>query len=465
MGSCTGIAMLAAALALAAPIRAEPAVPPASTSATIEVGFDNVRRLTADRYRARAPGRHARRVAELDEVLGSGLRLDPVVTAGAERALYGAMLAANTRGEFIPYDEALFASAEQGTPFGTRLTLSGSALPFASASVGLSQDLLRNGPLHGLSQLDLARHQHRAAALAADIEYQLALQRVLSTLVEAQRARLDAEAAARALAQARTQQQAVQQLVASGYKPKSDLLFSRSLEIRAELREQRARAQYLNRCRDLAVALWQGADDPPLQVATALADDALLQRVLALRGDSEAPSVARARAQARAAHAQAELAERDTLPGLSVQGRVTRMFEVPEDQGTAQSVGIALSVPLVSSFTRESAERGALLARSADDAMAHEQQRLQARLLELRALLQVNAADLEARRELLRLAEQAFAIEQQKYADGKTTINELTRVQSELDQAGLEVHGAASTLLLTGFELARELGQLEQVLP
>jgi outer membrane protein TolC len=456
---------LAAAAALSLSLAASPR---AAADGALAVGWRSVAGLFRQRYAERAGGRIAPELARLQERLAAGTRLDPVVASQLSR-------------DVDSKDTHLDTSLTQGSPFGTELKLSESRsdletimpagdqqrVQSVTTGVTLTQQLLKGGPYQGLSA-------DRAAALQGALDDDKAatdldegLYKAVTALLEAQQATGELDAARHALASAESQHAAVSELVRSGFKAKADLLVSEAAVLRSRLTVDLDAQRTDNALRDLGTALLQRSGDPPLALSPEMASDAELRSLETLAWPAEPRTVRTARLAAELAQVRAGLAARDDLPTLGVSVGVTKTRrDVGLPSPTVDRViGLSFSMPLVSGIRRDAAQQAALRAAAADSDFAQNRSDVLVSRADLEAQAGVARTTLEVAGKLLDLDRRTLEIEQQKYADGKSTILDLRRVQEEVDQQTLAVIAARKQAVVSRLALARAAGRLAEVLP
>lgn len=439
------------------------------------VSWTTLPQLFRQRYLERAPERLDPNAAAITERLG-GFRFDPVVAAQWQR----------TRSDDGTGVQNLTTSITQGSPYGTELSVSHSQVkgdaPIkpndatkipGNTSLTLSQKLLKGGPLQGPAEGD-------AAALARELADLKTLQRFDELLMAAFTAFAGVEeadqvltAARRAQAIAIEQSKSVADLVASGYKPKADLLISDQATLRAELQVIQATQRADQAHRALALSLFQEPSDEPLAAVVQAGDDSLEKRLEPLKGvrwNDDAPKLKEARLNLEAARLKERIARRDDWPSVDVSasiGRSTTRDDAggPNKTTLDRSVGVSISIPLVSSIRRDNATLASMqTAKASSDAarIARELDDAHRALDEKKILA---ASELATAEKLAQLAAQALTIEQEKYGDGKSTIAEVRRVQEESDAAAQNVLKARKNLLVQYLEDARSAGVLGRLFP
>jgi outer membrane protein TolC len=441
------------------------------------VSWSSLPALFRQRFAQRAPERGDLETAALNQQIGGGFHLDPVVAADYQRS----------RADDGTGTKRLTTSVTQSSPYGTSLSVSrtetsgdttadptvAAVLPSKTTSVTLSQKLLKNGPFKGPAEGRAADVARALAELKAAERFDELLLAAQTAFVSVEEADLVLTAAKRAQAIALEQSKAVEDLVSSGYKPKADLLVSDQATVRAELQVMTATQKAEQARRDLAKALFQEPGDEPLAVTAQDGDDAVEKRLAPLKAvawDAAPPKLREAQLNLEAARLAEDIARRDDWPSLAVSATASRASAetgpgFPNRRYDDRTYGMQLNVPLVGAIRRDHAALAGLARQKAEGDAATAARTLDdahRALDEKKALAERQLATAE---KLAELAAKTLTIEQQKYADGKSTIAEVRRLQEESDAAAQSVLNARKNLLLQYLEFARTVGALGRLYP
>lgn len=444
--------------------------------AVTEVSWTTLPKLFRQRFAERAPERFDPEAAAVGEKLGGGFKFDPVLAAGIERF----------RGTDGRSGQRLTTSVTQGSPYGTEVSVSRGAargehsvdvatvaLPTTTTGLKVTQNLLKNGPLAGAAEGDAAAVTKAAALVKAGQRFDELLLLAFTAFASVEEAEQVLAAAQRAQKIALEQGKAVADLVTSGYKPKADLLVSEQATVRAEMQVAQATQRAEAARRTLALALFQEPGDEPLGASVQNGEDTLAARIAPLKEvtwSDQAPKIQAARLDLEAARIKERIARRDDWPTLAVSAGIERsQVDFGGGAGTKsydeRRFGATLSVPLTSAIRRDNSTlAGLATAKAAGDVAKAEREvgDQHQTLDEGKALTERYLATAERLRDL---AERTLAIEQQKYADGKSTIAEVRRVQEESDRAAQDVFTARKNVLLAYLEYARTVGALGRIYP
>jgi outer membrane protein TolC len=442
---------------------------PVTTSLlALALAWNDLGPLLRQRYAERAPTAHDAERADLQASVADPLRFDPVLGSTLSRDL-------------DDHDARLGTTLTQGTPFGTEVTLGHSRrdlhtpdnvittttdLSGSTTSIGVKQQLLKGGPLHGLASSRSARTGRDKGLLEARVKLGEALYTAGEAYLGALEGLGQLDATRSGLKSAEEQHASVTELVRTGFKAKADLLVSEAAVLRARLSVQTAEKELASRLHTLELALYQRAEDPTLELTEREVPDAAIEQLGKAPWPDEPPSAELTRLAAEAAAADAEVAWRDDLPELSVGYEVARdRLDSGESRAAQRTVSVALSMPLRSSITRDKA---AIARLQADAAKSSDQQEHAAAVRQ--------KTDLDARRKLAdeslatagrlhEMAERTMEIQRQQYADGKLSIIELRRVQDDLDAAALTLLAARREAVLARLAFAKAAGALPEVMP
>lgn len=430
--------------------------------------------LFRQRFKERAPERFDAEAAAIGERLGGGFHLDPVIASSLEK----------TRAGDGRNSQTLTASVTQGSPYGTELSVRHSEVkgeavdgaerfvPARTNTLTLSQKLLKNGPLMGSVEGDAAATARALADLKVASRIDELLLAAFTAYASVEEAGQVVAAARRAQAIALEQSKAVEELVKSGYKPKADLLVSTQATVRAELQVAQASQRADQAHRTLDVALFQEPADEPLAVTVQEGDDTIERRLRPLKGvawSGEPPKLMEARLNVEAARLKEKAARRDDWPSLAVSASIERVsanlgagFDKPLD---GRTLGVTLSVPLVAAIRRDNSALAGLQLTKAEAEAARAARELADSRKALEEKKALSERALSTTEKLEGLAARTLTIEQQKYADGKSTIAEVRRLQEESDSAAQSVFSARKNLLLNYLEYAHAAGLLGRIYP
>lgn len=441
---------------------------PALSASAETVAWDNLAALFRERYATRAPERVDASIAELEERVGPGFKLDPVVRASLER---------------VDGEKRLATSVTQGSPYGTELSVRRSSSESGS-SVGLaiSQKLLKGGPFAGFPE-----------DLTFELSYELAMSKIkrredellreaFAALAAAEAAAESLDAAKRSLTNAEDQNRAVKELVQSGYKPKADLIVAEQAQLRARQNVGDATADVAETRRKLALALFDAPESAAFALAPTLpleAGRAVLSERLAplaaVTWPAKTPRLREAEIEAELARTRATIASRDELPDLALSYGVERG---QRDLGSKalplgasgygdyeqKTIGLAFSMPLVSGIRRDQAQLAGTQKTRAEAILAQTARETTASKMTLEDKKQLGLGALAAAERLAELATLSLGIEKQKYADGKATIADVRRVQEEEGTAVRTLLAARRDALLAHLDWALATGALGKTL-
>lgn len=447
-------------------ILAATAIPAAPAGLPDVVSWTNIGLLFHERFTAEAPGRVDMPLAELRRSRETQLRLDPKLDARLTRQSTDPATVSQTYG------------VSQGSPFGTELGVSlsrgrapaptgGGSSERETQTVQLKQQLLKDGPWHGLAADEAAALRQDAALLKARMSFDDALLEALKALATAQQTAESLEAGEKAVERAEAQHKSVQELVDSGYRAKADLLVSEASLIRSQVNLEDARQRAETARRRLMITLFLPPESATPRIDRARPPAAWLARLEALPWPSLTPASRLASLEADLAAVAADLASRDDLPALSVAFGLSKTRDSLTGNAAelTRTVEVGLTAPLVSSIRREGAGIAALEATRAVAARSEADRAAAARFAEASSERRLADQRLAAAEKLFALATRTLAIEQEKYSDGKATIAEVRRVQEDVDRAQLTLIEASRDHLLSRVEWARATGKLAETLP
>jgi outer membrane protein TolC len=442
------------------------AFPAAPAGAPDVVGWTKIGTLFQERFTAEAPGRVDVPLAELRKSRETQLKLDPKLDARLTRQSTDPASVSETYG------------VTQGSPFGTELgvSLSRSSAPDPTGggsseretqTLQLRQQLLKDGPWHGLAADEAAALRQDVALLKARMSYDDALLEALKALATAQQTAESLEASEKAVQRAEAQHKSVQELVNSGYRAKADLLVSEASLIRSQVNLEDARERAETARRKLMITLFLPPESPTPRIDRAKPPEAWLARLEALPWPSLPAASRLATLEADLAALAADLASRDDLPALSVAFGLSKTRDSLAGNAAelTRTVEVGLTAPIVTNIKRESAEIAALEATRAAAARSEADRAATARFAEASSERRLADQRLAAAEKLFALATRTLTIEQEKYSDGKSTIAEVRRVQEDVDRAQLTLIEASRDLLLSRVEWAHAAGKLAETLP
>lgn len=441
---------------------------------SLVIGWNNITAVFAERYATAAAGGYDQALAERQLSRESTLKLDPTLTVRGSRE----SLAARSETQSETQSETRTIGLSQGSPFGTELGVSisrqrapnlqtGQAQSTEAHSLQLKQNLLKNGPWYGLASDTSAELRHTLRLVRADLALEQALLQAFDALASSQLAEQTLAARHKALERAKAQHESVQQLVASGYRAKADLLISEASLLRTQLNHSEAVRNAEVARRKLLTSLFLAPDSPGLQIADDSPSPEWLRRLEGLAWPTPPPQARVAQLESDLAYLQAGLARRDDLPELSVSLNFTKTRPLEETDSTRlqRTLEVALTAPLLGSIRRDSAQIASLEAEQASakrQAAEREAATLQS---DLSAKLQMTEERLKTAELLFKLASQTLNIEQEKYADGKSTIAEVRRVQEDVENAQLALIAAGKDRLMARVAWAQATGKLAETLP
>ena len=449
-----------------------------AAAAAEKIDWDNLPAIFQRRYEERAPDRFHSEEAGRSRSL-QGFRIDPVVTSTWTRTTGTRADGLGGTTKSTEYD--VLSRLSQTSPYGTELAVthdqvrddvSDHHLSVGTSTIGstigaeISQKLLKGGPFFGSTTDDAADLNYQLAILNSRTRFEDLLFEALSALAGVEEADLSLAAARRAEATALDQAKAVEGLVQSGYKPKADLLVSEQATILATqgVRDAEGRATVAHRRLDMA--LFQTEGDESLAVTPddeTKSDEILAARLAPLKAvdwSQEAPKVQSARLAAEAARLAAKEARREDLPDLAVHLAVNK----PSTGGDLErTVGVSISVPLRSAITRDASTLAGLKSFEADSELARVTREFSNDKQTYEEKKNLAERTYVASKRLQELAQKTLIIEQQKYADGKSTIADVRRVQEDLDGAAQNLLRARTALLIAYLNAAKAVGRLALV--
>lgn len=423
----------------------------------IVIGWNNIVQMFENRFLERSPDRNASTAAVLTSRL-SGFRLNPTVQTRIEK---------DSNSFDDSTNRVLNTSVTQDSPWGSSVSWQRGIEPNQTMGVSVKQDLLKGGPIYGWSEGKAATLRLEADEIAAQMVHDDAMFSVLTSLADAQSAAIALETSRKSYDRAAKQNKAVERLVHDGYKAKADLLISNADEIRAGLARDEAEDANAKALQALGQKIWQREGDPSFSVNLDPISDSVLQRLAKTSWPVSPPKAAKARADAAADEQKANQAWRDNLPQLSLDGTMTKKLEDTglNDNGTfTKSVGLTLSMPLVSSITREDYRLARFAAIRSHELAESETRAALDRGQELSRKMTTARRSYEAAQQILRLVTRSLEIQQQQYSDGKITIAELSRSQADVETAENGLIQARNNLLISHLEKAKEAGELSKVL-
>jgi outer membrane protein TolC len=436
---------------------------PASASRPVEVPAPPPAQpppAAADAAAAEAPPR------SLEDLVALALSRDPSTRAAWHDARAAAAQAGGTRGAYLPTLDVngVFGRAEApGTP---RTPSSLSTTGGVNASISwLLLDLgQRSAIVRASDRLALAASlAHRATVQDLVLRVQQGYYQYLAArgLVAAQQANVQA---------AQTNLAAADDRRRAGVATIADVLQARTAASQARLVLQRFEGNALVVRGQLAtlVGLAPTSELEVGELPARVAVDRAAPQVDALLADAtvHSPDLARARALAEAADAEATAASRANLPTLSAQGGASRLWylapSAPPQDGW--SAGLVLSVPIfrglenvyASAAARESAAAAHARAESAAQGVA---------IAVWSSYQDVRTAvrRVETSRDLLESAAASSEVASARYKEGVGSILDLLNAQSALAVARAEDVTARTDFFLALASLARATGRLEAV--
>jgi hypothetical protein len=448
------------------------AADPGGKAPILAVSTENVYSIFEERFRAEsADGRALERAQEARRA-GRGLKFDPLLEASGSRQF--ADYAPKNQVETRRYE------VSQNTPWG--LTLGGyyqqsqqkveaTEQTAASSSkdeltgVRVSQQLLKDGFYGGLVTDDLNDITYDIGIKEAALRKEEALYGVLAALLGYEEAATQLRLAQSSYDFAVKMHGIVKELVDDGFRAKADLLVAEAQELQSHEGLIDAKDQ-LEKTRDaLKISLWIKDSGDALEVGAtefSQAQKERLDRVLATKVELLAVTLATLRT--READLSLKKARRDNLPTLAVEYNAEKArSEGASGDKPAHSIALQFSMPLGSTFGASS-----LSVARIDHSMTRARQseeKLTAELDEkqLQKDIERYSNAVKVRTRLFELSERSLAIEQQKYADGKSAIMDLKKYQDDRDAAGAQLAAATKSLLLAKFSLAAKKGLLSRV--
>lgn len=440
----------------------------AVTASAEPVAWENLAALFRERYATRAPERVDAAIAELQEAMGAGFKIDPVVRASLER---------------VGGEKRLSTSVTQSSPYGTELSVRRSSSETGTSfGLGISQKLLKGGPFAGFPEDTLDKLSYELALSKIERRADELMRDAFAALAAAEAAAESLDAARRALANAEDQSRAVKELVSSGYKPKADLIVAEQANLRALQNVGDAMEDEAETRRKLALSLFDAPDSATLSLAPTAALAAgravLAQRLAPLTAvpwPAKTPRLREAEIETELARTRATVAARDDLPDLAVSYGVERgqrdVGSTALPLGAARpgdyeqkTIGLAVSMPLVSGLRRNKAQLAGTQRTRAEATLALTTRETAASKLKLEGKKKLVLGALAAAERLAELATLSLGIEKQKYADGKATIADVRRVQEEEATAVRTLLAARRDALLAHLDWALEAGALGKTL-
>ena len=442
----------------------------AHTSAMAEVpsviGWNNIGQFLTERYAAIAAGGSDLELLERRYSETSPLRLDPKLNARIARQ------------SIATKSESRSVGISQVSPFGSELgvtitrsrgpdTTTGQEIETESRSLQLKQQLLKNGPWHGLATQRRAELERELGLLQADLALEKSLSDAYAALATVQLTVRTLLARTKARERAEAQHRSVQQLVSSGYRAKADLLISEAILLRSTINHSEAVQDAAEAYRKLLIALFLPPESAELKVAEDPPARRWIERLEALTWPTPIPQTKISQLESALAKLKADIAQRDDLPELTVALAFDRTIPTDQSQPAklTRTIELGLSTPIRSALKRD---RAAITSIEADQAQANlaQAERIALTVHEnLRAKIKTADERLATAKQLFALAAQTLTIEQEKYSDGKSTIAEVRRVQDDVENAQLALIAADQEHLLARIAWAQASGQLAETLP
>ncbi|MEO6920930.1 MAG: TolC family protein [Collimonas sp.] len=320
------------------------------------------------------------------------------------------------------------------------------------------------------ANLENARQLLNAANAAQDDMLQTIFLSTVQSFYEAQAAQamLAATAEAEQAAEQSFKASAAKYLAGAG--ALADKLQAQTAYAQASLKRAQAAGDLQNALGSLAIAMGWRPNTPLMLAPLADAADAPLmqQAVGQLIADAvrSHPKILAAQAQWKAAQAQADAANADGRPTLSLFATGDRsdtpITQVSSKQTiSSRSIGLQVSIPLFDGFSRNYKTRGARAqAESKEAELANIEQQVTLEVWKSHQALRTEAENLNSTDILLRSARQSFDVAQGRYKAGVGTILELLRAQSDLASAQQQRILSLTSWQTARLRLAASLGRL-----
>ncbi len=431
--------------------------------------WQQLKSLYRDRFQKRSPNETLMQQAELRYELEPVSRFDPLLDAqwsvvqkaGNESQAYSAKLSQQIfRGTSL---EMGYEHSNSDIPGSIETPLERATAE--RAYVGARQKLLKEGPFWGNPEAQLASLSRELNRLEAQRLVSDGLLKAAKEFLSVVLVRDRVRAMERALARAQTNREVVASLVRDGFKAKADLFVVEAGEVNAKLLLEEKKAELRHGKRRLSEALFQESEDEEIEIAEDVGTAEILARLAAVAQTEVSWESKKAEIESSIAQARQEKAKRDVLPQLDVGARL----DVPlsgnsEAREPTKTYDVSLSIPLVSTFSRENVTLAELEALSASRRLAQIRSNARRARLEKLDILKLGETRVRFTKELLTFAKQTAELEKQKYSDGKSTIQELRRVQEEVEVSEARAAETQAEVLRISLELASESGKLWEVL-
>lgn len=432
--------------------------------------WSNFTQTFNSRYQTRSPSRMKNEAATYRAVKEPGFRINPT--------LQGAWQKNNTE-----------VAVSQAFPWGTSISGAYSQIsnsspelvgnPTKTYTATLRQDLLKGGIWHGFAQIASHSLNNELLTLNAEKEYQ-------AEFMEAIFAFLDVQLQTRRLALARKDLERAQKEVTSierdidqGYKAKTDLWVFLLAKNRATLALHTTQNTYAQSLRNLEAKLWMQSEDPPFKMDAALTPpQSFLTTLESLAWPETSLSVKAAQVRKNLAQEIAAAAARDSLPSLGLwhtwktsdrlatanSSSSTNTILPTTQDGTRHTYGIEFSMALTSAIYREDANAAAMELAAAQSEYIKE-------VLADKHLKNATSDEIEVFQQQVKIAEENVTLafksqlsEGEKYRDGRSTIQEFRRSQSELAEMENALVEAQTNLIKRRIRFAVDIGSLKQVM-
>ncbi|AIY43149.1 Type I secretion system [Collimonas arenae] len=321
------------------------------------------------------------------------------------------------------------------------------------------------------ANLESARQLLNAANAAQDDMLQTIFLSTVQSFYEAQAAQamLAATTEAEQAAEQSFKASAAKYLAGAG--ALADKLQAQTAYAQASLKRAQAAGDLQNALGSLAIVMGQLPNTPLTLAPLADVADAplLLQAVDQLIADAvrSHPKILAAQAQWKAAQAQADAANADGRPTLSLFATGDRsdtpITQVSSKQTiTSRSIGLQVNIPLFDGFSRKYKTRGAQAqAESKEAELANIEQQVTLEVWKSHQALRTETENLHSTDILLHSARQSFDVAQGRYKAGVGTILELLKAQSDLASAQQQRILSLTSWQTARLRLAASLGRLQ----
>lgn len=371
------------------------------------------------------------------------------------------------------------AELSHDLPFGLSLvgSTSRSTSPDASSntpiisenlSAGVRQRLLKGGPIFSLDTWRAADIQAQIDSLRASMSFEQSYKDALLSLLTYSLANRQHEVTEKAWQRAVDEEQSISDLVKSGYRAKSDLVVTQAATIRAKQDVDAQALALRNAQRGMETAFFQQPGDDELKVSDLGLDNRTFSLLKEKNSNIETPEVRIAQLQSKLDEANADIAMRDSFPDLSISAGI-RQSKTSTGAATSAAtnqtpyVGAQVSFSFADTVSRNSVNLASY--RASASHLALEQTRLseERKVQGLNENIDLLQQSVENARKLLELTRLTASYEKQKYNDGKSTILDLQRVQTDVGSAEVALVSAENDLTQALVTRAYEQGTLVKI--